>query len=434
MKTKQLLFFCIAILLFKTSPYKAQADTIKLMTYNVGNFGEVPTTSCPLFDFNLKSAFLRTILKYENPDIVGMAKISAGATFCTDSIVHYVLDSVCAGCWGYGIFSQISPYPKANMLYFNTNKIGFVSSTVIYSADNNISDITLHKLYYKASDLATTHDTVFLKIVLAHLESGSGNTSGRGNEVAGVMTWLNANITGNENLIFMGDLNTTTSTETCFQDLINSSNNNTKFYDPPNQLGNWAGSPSSFANYLTQSTRTSDPGDCNATGGMDNRFDHILITSAIKNGTDSVSYIAGSYKVIGQDGQHTNVSLLHSPANTSVPANVDSALYYMSEHLPVKINMLIKHANTTGIANYANQAASVLIAPNPFSCQTTITFTEEQKNTTLKITDATGKEIKILQLSGKQLIIEKGELQAGFYFLQITDEKKNVINKKIVIQ
>jgi hypothetical protein len=285
-----------------------KTDTIKVMTYNVGNYGKSPTSQCPLFNFDKKNSYLRTILKYEKPDIIGMTKIDGDQTFCFESVLKNVLDSICYSCWGYGTFSQESSFSKENILYFNTNKFGFSGSTVIYSADPKISDITLHKLYYKTRNLSVTHDTIFLRIVLAHLRSGSDKANARGKEVAGAMRWLNVHILNNENLIFMGDFNTSSSTETCFQDLINSSNNNTKFYDPANQLGEWSNSPEKFALYLTQSIRTIDPGDCNATGGLNNRFDHILTTSAIINGMNSIKYIQGSYKVVGQDGKHTGKS------------------------------------------------------------------------------------------------------------------------------
>ena len=61
-------------------------------------------------------------------------------------------------------------------------------------------------------------------------------------------------------------------------------------------------------------------------------------------------------------------------------------------------------------------------------------FNEEQKHSTIKIMDVLGKEVKRIDFSGKQLTIEKGEMKEGIYFLQITDENKNVMNEKIVVQ
>lgn len=74
------------------------------------------------------------------------------------------------------------------------------------------------------------------------------------------------------------------------------------------------------------------------------------------------------------------------------------------------------------------------IYPNPFNLQTTITFNQEQKNITLKIFDVLGKELKTINFTGRQLLIEKGEMKAGVYFVQVIDSNKNVVNRKIVVQ
>ncbi len=81
-----------------------------------------------------------------------------------------------------------------------------------------------------------------------------------------------------------------------------------------------------------------------------------------------------------------------------------------------------------------NNSTNIIIYPNPFTSQTTIKFSEEQKNTTIRIIDLLGKEIKTINFTGRQLVIDKGEMQEGIYFVQTIDEKKNVINKKIIIQ
>ena len=58
----------------------------------------------------------------------------------------------------------------------------------------------------------------------------------------------------------------------------------------------------------------------------------------------------------------------------------------------------------------------------------------KQKNTRIKLVDVLGKEIRKMYFTGKQLIMEKGEQQAGVYFIQIMDDNKNVVNKKLIIQ
>lgn len=88
---------------------------------------------------------------------------------------------------------------------------------------------------------------------------------------------------------------------------------------------------------------------------------------------------------------------------------------------------------TVGIEEF-NSDNSINISPNPFSSQTTITFNENQNTTTIKITDILGKEIKTIHFSGKECVIEKGELERGVYFVQVTTEKKREMNKRIMIQ
>jgi hypothetical protein len=435
---KLVIISCILILLLNAIISGAQnsfIDTIKIMTYNVGNFGKSPSTQCPLLNPELKSSYLRTILKFENPDIIGMTKIGGTQSFCTDTIINDVLDSLCDGCWSCGTYSKISTYSIVNMLYFNNEKFGFAGSTVIYSADKNCSDITLHKLYYKTPNLSSLHDTLFLRIVLAHLVPGSGSTASRGSEIAGAINWLNNNSTGFENMIFMGDFNTTSSNETCFQNLINNTNNFTKFYDPPDQPGDWAKNPDDFALYLTQNTRTSDPGDCNPTGGLNNRFDHILLNSAVMNGTDSIQYIPGSYHVVGQDGKHTGKSLIDAPVNTSVPGNVDSALFYMSEHLPVMLHLKVSYPINTGMESYSDQQLNIdysSIVTNKIEVRLRVdnSMKNQYNNPKIIILNKLGQTISSNTATlNKPNIIDLSGLPAGIYLMEVKTDKGMFVRK-----
>ncbi len=74
------------------------------------------------------------------------------------------------------------------------------------------------------------------------------------------------------------------------------------------------------------------------------------------------------------------------------------------------------------------------IYPNPFHSYTTIEFSEMQVNSLITITDRMGKEVKEIQFTGTQLILEKGGLSEGLYFIKVIDTHKNVLNRKILIQ
>ena len=77
---------------------------------------------------------------------------------------------------------------------------------------------------------------------------------------------------------------------------------------------------------------------------------------------------------------------------------------------------------------------SISIYPNPFTSQTTISFSTEQTNTSIKLTDVVGKEIITANFTSTQYILEKGIMKPGIYFVQITDASKNVVNRKVVVQ
>lgn len=96
-------------------------------------------------------------------------------------------------------------------------------------------------------------------------------------------------------------------------------------------------------------------------------------------------------------------------------------------------DMFISKLNsTTGIEELQN--GDFTIAPNPFTFQTTITFSAVQKNSTIIIVDLLGKEIKRINFTGTELILEKGIMTEGIYFVQTTDEQKHISIKKVVIQ
>ncbi len=338
--------YYLAILLTSISSIEAQSnftDTVSVVTYNINNYGTASTKSCPLEGSPLKNNYLRTILNYLNaPDIVAFEKMSGTPkTLASDSMKKSIMDSVCPNCYACVDYTKVSGYKKVNTLFYKTAKFGYLGTTGIYTADNSISDINLHKLYYKNADLATTHDTIYLNVIVVHDASGASSASQRATEIGGAMNWMAANVKLPGNYIFMGDFNTQSSSEACFQSVINPTDTTVRFYDPPNQLGNWAGSSASFANYLTQSTRTTDPGDCASTNSLLARFDHILCTNPIMNGINDIQYIPGTFKVIGQDGLHTGKALIDAPNNMSVPSDVLNALYMMSEHLPVQLKLAI---------------------------------------------------------------------------------------------
>ena len=139
----------------------------------------------------------------------------------------------------------------------------------------------------------------------------------------------------------------------------------------------------------------------------------IYVESGYGIATDASgdAYITGSY-------QELSISF----GNTTLLNNSDYFDIYVA-----------KISQPTAIEQQQKET-SFSIAPNPFSSQTTITFNVEQVNSSMKIMDIIGKEIKTQLFSGKQLIIEKGDMNVGIYFIQITDNENRRMAKKIIVQ
>ncbi|MBT8380857.1 MAG: hypothetical protein KJO59_00715, partial [Ignavibacteria bacterium] len=69
------------------------------------------------------------------------------------------------------------------------------------------------------------------------------------------------------------------------------------------------------------------------TGGLDDRFDMILMSQGISN-SGEITYIPGSYIEYGNDGDHFNDSI-NQPPNAVVTQQIADALHNASDHLPV---------------------------------------------------------------------------------------------------
>ncbi len=109
--------------------------------------------------------------------------------------------------------------------------------------------------------------------------------------------------------------------------------------DPINRPGNWHNNEE-FADIHTQSTRTRQFGG-GANGGLDDRFDQILVTEAV---VDLV--VPGTYITFGNDGKHFNDSLT-SKTNAAVSVEMARVLHDASDHLPVFIDLVFRR--TSGV-------------------------------------------------------------------------------------
>lgn len=111
-------------------------------------------------------------------------------------------------------------------------------------------------------------------------------------------------------------------------------------------------------------------------------------------------------------------------SNTTLPYGCDSTSKYVS---------ITK--STTGIGGYEISDEHVNVFPNPFTTQTTFSFSKEIKNASLIIYDLAGKEEMRSSIpnGAKNIIVERGALSSGMYFYTIISEGKTIAIGKLVV-
>ncbi len=333
--TKLYIKTTLLVFLLATSVVSAQ-DTLRMMQYNLLFYGYY-TDSCTPENNNAdqKDQYLKTILGQFHPHIFVVNEMGTGAhnvTRLRDNALN--VDGI--NYYEHATYTNSTNSWFANALYYDTRKFGLIHEAVPGSL---VRDINLYTLYYKSEDLAVTGDTIFLTCIVAHLKAGqsSSDQQTRTSMVNNVMSYLETN-NYSGNILFMGDFNMKSSFEQAYQRMVSHANSEIRFYDPIAITGVWGNNPD-MAAYHTQSPRTGSH-DCFVTGGLDDRYDFILASNSIMQGLDGFQYVENSYTTIGQDGNRFNQSLI-SPPNYSQPQEVLSALYNMSDHLPVMMDVIV---------------------------------------------------------------------------------------------
>jgi len=319
-----------------------------------------------------------------------------------------------------------------NMIYYNSEKLALYSQDVVHA---QVRDIDVFTFYYKSSDLAQTHDTVFFSCFVAHLKAGSGsdNESSRAGMVSSAMTYIRLHELP-ENLFFMGDLNVYKSTEQAYINLTYTYNGERYFYDPIDREGSWNNN-AAFKDVHTQSTHANNV-DCFSYGGLDDRFDFIMASSSVLDGSHGVKMIEGSYEVLGNDGQHFNNSITDSPTNTSAPSNIIDALYSMSDHLPILAKLRVD--GSVGIEEESNNITGIKFEnPNSGSFRFHISM-ENAEKIEVKVVDLYG-HTKWQKSYDKSSIFVDGRINmqaisSGTYILKVSDANGHVNSKKFFVR
>lgn len=358
--------------------YSGQAqDTIRVMTYNILNYSES--------HYPNRYNDLREIIAYTDPDAVICQEVqtSVGANL----LLNNAFNPGGGSTWTRATF--IDGPDSDNTLFYKPSKVKFKSQNQI--STDGPRYITRYRLY----TLTGPTDTAWINLFSLHLKASSGfsDANMRLEECKDLCTWM-SNLNSNENIIVGGDFNFyNQSTEPGFT-WLTSTNCSHKLYDPINTIGNWHNS-SLYTNVHTQSTRTALEPDGGPNGGLDDRFDFLLVNDRIVNGLSKVRYVPGSYTTVGQDGLHFNLAVNAPPTNAAVPALIANSLYNMSDHLPVYLDLAI--GNEVGYSEYSTNLPGTNVKWIYSENSTTADFllnTTNAQELTVRIYDLTGKEIQ----------------------------------------
>jgi hypothetical protein len=327
-----------------------KTDTLNVMAYNVLNYGDGCQGSTTVLN-----GYFKTIIQYTNPDLLSCEKMVAFPVSSTlpanlaDNIRDSVLNSAFPGRYAYATPTNVSGGDKMSILFYNKQKLTFVKTETLLAY---ITDFDLYKLFYNDPNIAITHDTTFLYVLVNHTQSGSTSDT-RDMQIAQQMQSLKKKFAYFPNLIIMGDFNTHNSYEPGYQSIITSSDTTTRMSDPPfspdktvKYPAQWQDNARGYAAFLTTTTRASVnfPNSCGTNGGAKSWYDHLFISPWLVSGINYLKYIPNSYKTIGNDGNRLGVDINSTTPviNTSAPAAVLNALFQFSDKYPITIKLLVK--------------------------------------------------------------------------------------------
>lgn len=324
--TLKWLLFHLLLLFLLVSPLlcPSQSAALRIAQYNSLNY---PGSTGPQ-----RNPTFRHVIAQFDPDVLVMEEF-AGESNMTQFLTN-VLNYGQPGTYAAAPF--VDGYDSDNAMFYKPDKVDCISHYVI---DTDLRDID----EWKFRPDGYTAEEASIRIYVMHLKAsqGSDNEQKRLEEVQCMRARMETFPVG-QNYMVAGDFNIYNSNEPAYINMTSPDSGLAGVvHDPIDSVGNWHDA-SHYVTVHTQSTqKVSFAGG--ATGGMDDRFDQILISDACDDG-EGISYIPDSYTAFGNDGALYPARLnnaINDPPNQAVPETTANALYYSSDHLPVYLDIQV---------------------------------------------------------------------------------------------
>lgn len=390
-------------------------DLLKIAFYNLFEYPNyTPTNRAPI---------LKSILSEIDPDLFLVCELLTEEA--ADDILYHVLDYNPKRQYNRASFipnsTEVSNLQQ--LLYYDSNIWELLSTQ---NLPTSYRDINKYKLELRTYDYSL--DPVYLYVFIAHLKSSQGlaNRKIRLEMVEKLLSHLET-LEPDALILFAGDLNLYTYKEEAYQALLNKQNH-VVIKDPIDSPGVW-NKNEDFAQIHTQSTRKhfSEFG-AGAGGGMDDRFDFILLSDNFFNNDSELQYIADSYLAFGNNGNCFRMSINDPDCNGAYSQYLRNLLYRMSDHLPVVLELKTKR-KLLNVPNYTKSLNFPILRLNPVNDFLLIQLPEISKhdlgktNFQIKIFDPLGRVVftKEYPKTHTQLKIEIEQLAKGMYFIQFSN-------------
>jgi len=404
-------FQLIGLLLMLSATVSAQ-ETIKAMFYNVLMF--------PSASPGGRTETLKNIVDSYDPDIFMICELetkAGGITILNESLnvegIEYVMAPFQLNTSSGAVLQQL--------VYF---KKGMFTLETVDIIQTNVRDINRYKLLLETADQAV--DPVFIDLYVTHLKSsqGSSNVQARLDMVTEFTNSL-SNLDPNAFILFAGDLNLYTSSEPAYQELLDPSNAIT-MVDPIDTPGSWNNNVS-FQAVHTQSTRiNSGPFGAGAGGGMDDRFDFILMSENMQ--TDpKLRYIPDTYKSYGNNGNCYNNDVSSTDCTGEFSQELRNYIFSMSDHLPVVMEFETNKEIVLSVSEATQSVPLIQLEKTIVSNVLSIQISEAvAQPTVLSVYNVFGQRIlKFNSLPATMMQIDVSHLAEGIYYL-----KSNISNSQ----
>lgn len=419
---KNLIYLC-SFLLFLSGVHSY--SQIKVLSYNLLNF--------PTGNLQGRVDTLRNIIDYTRPNLLMVQELETaeGLQSITDMMNEI----------GYGDFAhpefipQQSPGSPSNQLQqsivFDTEIFRLKSDGVVLT---DYRDINEYVLYLNDPALANGSDTTFLFVYVTHLKSSTGtdNEQMRLSMVNYLITHFET-LPANSHVLFAGDFNLYNNLEPAYLAMMDESNA-IVMHDIYTSYGNWAGSAFEHKEILTQCTRSSVIFNDGAGGGVDDRFDFILMSESLMNQSSEFAYTENSYKSVGNTGGCYNQSITDCSSGNEVPPHILQSMYFMSDHIPQYCEF---HSDLIDHVAEINFKQPELLIRNSNQQSQQISYTLSGLaglNYSLDVIDINGKVIHHQeQMSTLSGVIDVSPFPQGMYLLRVISDSEKILPKKFTV-